>query len=95
MQKNCFRKFANNSCIELLKNMDKLETMSKNCIKWWNKKTNNIHNLIIENIKFYYYIFIMSSCLICGCVKNYKKYIDDVFNNILKIQELFKNSRII
>ena len=41
---------AHDSCIELLKDMDKLETMSKNCIEWWNKRTNNIHNLIIENI---------------------------------------------
>jgi hypothetical protein len=37
----------------------------------------------------------MTSCLICGCVKNCEKYIDDVFNNISKIQELFKKSKII
>ena len=41
---------AVDSCLELLKDMDKLETMSKNCIQWWNKRINNIHNLILENI---------------------------------------------
>lgn len=37
----------------------------------------------------------MTSCLICGCVKNCEKYLDDVFNNISKIQELFTKSKII
>lgn len=37
----------------------------------------------------------MSSCLICGCVKNCEKYLDDVFNNISKIQDLFTKSKII
>ena len=32
---------------------------------------------------------------ICGCVKNCEKYIDNVFNNILKIINLFKNYKII
>lgn len=41
---------AHDSCLELLKDMDKLEIMSKKCIEWWNKRINNIHNLIIENI---------------------------------------------
>lgn len=37
----------------------------------------------------------MSSCLICGCVKNCEKYLYDVFKNIQKIQKLFKKSKII
>ena len=37
----------------------------------------------------------MASCLICGCVKNCEKYLDDVFNNISKIQELFTKYKII
>ena len=41
---------AHDSCLELLKDMDKLETISKNCIEWWNKRINNIHNLILKNI---------------------------------------------
>ena len=41
---------AHDSCLELLKDMKKLKTMSKNCIEWWNKRTNNIHNLILKNI---------------------------------------------
>ena len=41
---------AHNSCLELLKDMNKLETMSKNCVQWWNKRINNIHNLILDNI---------------------------------------------
>ena len=37
----------------------------------------------------------MASCLICGCVKNCEIYLDNVFNNISKIQELFTKSKII
>ena len=37
----------------------------------------------------------MSSCLICGCVKNCEIYLDDVFDNIIKIQTLFNKSKII
>ena len=37
----------------------------------------------------------MSSCLICGCVKNCEKYLNDVFENIKKIQKLFEKSKII
>lgn len=37
----------------------------------------------------------MTSCLICGCVKNCEIYLDNVFNNISKIQELFTKSKII
>jgi hypothetical protein len=41
---------AHDSCLELLKDMDKLETMSKKCFEWWNKRINNINNLILENL---------------------------------------------
>jgi len=37
----------------------------------------------------------MNSCLICGCVKNCEQYLDNVFNNIEKIQKLFIKSKII
>ena len=37
----------------------------------------------------------MKSCLICGCVKNCEKYLDNVFQNIKKIQEIFDKSKII
>lgn len=37
----------------------------------------------------------MKSCLICGCVKNCEKYLDDVFGNIQRIQEIFDKSKII
>ena len=37
----------------------------------------------------------MTSCLICGCVKNCEKYLDDVFKNIEQIQNLFEKSKII
>ena len=37
----------------------------------------------------------MTSCLICGCVKNCEQYLDKVFNNIEKIQKLFIKSKII
>lgn len=37
----------------------------------------------------------MSSCLICGCVKNCETYLDNVFKNIEKIQKLFIKSKII
>lgn len=37
----------------------------------------------------------MTSCLICGCVKNCEIYIDNVFKNIEKIQKLFIKSKII
>ena len=37
----------------------------------------------------------MSSCLICGCVKNCEKYLNAVFENIEKIQKLFEKSKII
>lgn len=35
------------------------------------------------------------NCLILGCVLNVEKYIDDVFNNIKKVQTCFKESKII
>ena len=38
---------------------------------------------------------LQSSCLICGCVRNCEKYLDGVFENIKKIQSLFKNTKII
>ena len=37
----------------------------------------------------------MTSCLICGCVKNCEKYLNDVFENIKNIQKLFEKSKII
>ena len=37
----------------------------------------------------------MTSCLICGCVKNCERYLDNVFKNIEKIQKLFIKSKII
>jgi len=37
----------------------------------------------------------MASCLICGCVKNCEKYLNDVFVNIKIIQKLFDKSKII
>ena len=37
----------------------------------------------------------MTSCLICGCVKNCERYLDDVFKNIEKIQSLFEKSKIL
>ena len=37
----------------------------------------------------------MTSCLICGCVKNCEKYLDNVFKNIEQIQKLFHKSKII
>lgn len=37
----------------------------------------------------------MTSCLICGCVKDCEKYLDNVFKNIKKIQKLFIKSKII
>ena len=37
----------------------------------------------------------MTSCLICGCVKNCESYLDNVFNNIEKIQTLFDKTKII
>tara|TARA_B100001758_G_C18400652_1_gene608766 strand:- start:1104 stop:1925 length:822 start_codon:yes stop_codon:yes gene_type:complete len=37
----------------------------------------------------------MSSCLICGCVKNCEQYLNNVFKNIEQIQKLFEKSRII
>ena len=37
----------------------------------------------------------MSSCVICGCVKNCEQYLNNVFNNIEKIQNLFIKSKII
>lgn len=37
----------------------------------------------------------MASCLICGCVKNCEKYLDNVFKNIEQIQKLFEKSKII
>ena len=37
----------------------------------------------------------MTSCLICGCVKNCEFYLDNVFKNIEQIQKLFKKSKII
>lgn len=37
----------------------------------------------------------MTSCVICGCVKNCERYLDTVFNNIEKIQSLFEKSKII
>lgn len=37
----------------------------------------------------------MSSCLICGCVRNCEQHLDKVFDNIKKIQSLFDNTKII
>jgi hypothetical protein len=37
----------------------------------------------------------MTSCLICGCVKNCERYLDNVFENIKQIQKLFIKSKII
>ena len=37
----------------------------------------------------------MTSCVICGCVKNCEHYLDNVFKNIEKIQSLFEKSKII
>ena len=37
----------------------------------------------------------MTSCVICGCVKNCERYLDNVFKNIEKIQYLFEKSKII
>ena len=37
----------------------------------------------------------MTSCIICGCVKDCEKYLDNVFINIKKIQTLFDKSKII
>tara|TARA_B100001093_G_C26854013_1_gene1026521 strand:+ start:4586 stop:5413 length:828 start_codon:yes stop_codon:yes gene_type:complete len=37
----------------------------------------------------------MTSCLICGCVKNCEQYLDNVFKNIEKIQKLFIKSKIL
>ena len=37
----------------------------------------------------------MTSCLICGCVKNCERYLDSVFSNIEKIQALFNKTKII
>jgi hypothetical protein len=37
----------------------------------------------------------MSSCLICGCVKNCEEYLDKVFDNIANISKLFKKIKII
>tara|TARA_Y100000591_G_C21848390_1_gene710056 strand:- start:2656 stop:3477 length:822 start_codon:yes stop_codon:yes gene_type:complete len=37
----------------------------------------------------------MNSCIICGCVKNCENYIEKVFENIKKIQTLFKETKII
>ena len=35
------------------------------------------------------------SCLICGCIKDSEKYLENVFNNIKKIQALFNKTKII
>ena len=37
----------------------------------------------------------MTSCLICGCVKNCEIHLDNVFKNIEQIQNLFSKSKII
>lgn len=37
----------------------------------------------------------MKSCVICGCVKNCEQYLEDVFQNISKIQSIFDKSKII
>jgi len=37
----------------------------------------------------------MTSCLICGCIKDSEKYLDDVFINIEKIQASFNKTKII
>jgi len=37
----------------------------------------------------------MTSCLICGCIKDSEKYLDNVFENIKIIQECFTKSKII
>jgi len=37
----------------------------------------------------------MDKCIICGCIKDGEQYIEKVFENIKKIQELFKETKII
>ena len=37
----------------------------------------------------------MEKCVICGCVRNCEQYIEKVFENISKIQTIFKQSKII
>ena len=37
----------------------------------------------------------MTSCLICGCIKDSAKYLENVFINIKKIQGLFNKTKII
>jgi len=37
----------------------------------------------------------MTSCLICGCIKDSEKYLENVFINIEKIQKLFDKTKII
>ena len=37
----------------------------------------------------------MTSCLICGCIKDSEKYLENVFINIQKIQKLFDKTKII
>ena len=37
----------------------------------------------------------MTTCLICGCVKNCEIHLDNVFKNIEQIQNLFSKSKII
>ncbi len=37
----------------------------------------------------------MQSCVICGCVKNCENYLDQVFHNIQKIQNIFHKTKII
>ena len=37
----------------------------------------------------------MASCLICGCVRNSGKYLEDVFKNIERIRSIFAKTKII
>ena len=37
----------------------------------------------------------LNKCFIVGCVMNCEKYLNDVFNNIIKIRELFDECKII
>ena len=37
----------------------------------------------------------MDKCIICGCIKDGEQYIEKVFENIKKIQALFKKTKII
>ena len=41
------------------------------------------------------HLYISYNCYICGCLLNCEKYLNNVFNNILKIGKLFNNYKVI